>query len=264
MAEKWFKPNYNTWGFSEKEKQQLSEIVLEYEKGFTSKVEFILEELRFDIAIHFSKDANTHALEKYKHDLYFESDFNKGYLDLIYIPEGKGVKISQSTLFYQFAYTHAILKEPYGKGHSILEGVLYYKITDWMLRNGLTPKEVLSIGDINIPGGLDTGPFVDQLSKEFFEYLVNNWLRKEKKLKSALSYIYYRMNQQNEVGKYKITSTQSEYVEYWNRNYGELFLFNEGNSKLDTRFNFRPHEMESKYTTSFNANLEAFNRNTNN
>jgi hypothetical protein len=72
-------------------------------------------------------------------------------------------------------------------------------------------------------------------SEAFFKYLVDNWLKDEPHIITALKHITYKLwykNNYNEI-PFKITSTLTDFANYWNDNYKHLIELNIDNPKLN-------------------------------
>jgi hypothetical protein len=68
-------------------------------------------------------------------------------------------------------------------------------------------------------------------AEQFFKKLVDEWLSKEKNTKTAISYVFFMMwNKTDQLDKldkltYEIVGTQTEFAEFWNFNYKNIYEF---------------------------------------
>lgn len=93
-------------------------------------------------------------------------------------------------------------------------------------------------------------------SEQFFKYLVDVWLKKEKNTKTAINYVFKRMQQKDEQSQFIIRATSTKFALYWNENYGEILNLDTKNPKFK---NIDPYSKENDViTTDYYSNK--FNR----
>jgi len=92
-------------------------------------------------------------------------------------------------------------------------------------------------------------------SECFFNFLISEWIVKEKNKKTAISFIFREMwykNTDSEL-KYKIVCTSTRFAEYWNKEYKEIY------NKLDQKNpKFKKDITNEYYRTSFYDCLKNF------
>jgi hypothetical protein len=97
--------------------------------------------------------------------------------------------------------------------------------------------------------------FNPQIGEDFFEYLVENWIKTESYKKTALSYVFRRMwhGDALEDCLYTIGSTSTKFATYWNNNYSHIGLtIDEKNPK------FKDYISVKRYKIKFDKLLDKF------
>jgi len=117
---------------NKKERKQLVEIRAKLEYFLNNRSEIILEEIRYEIAIHLTRIPNIYELERERANIYRGDNFNRYYLDLLEID--MGVKIITGKLFHEFVYFYGLIKTT-DKGQLVLENLLKFKLIEWSINN---------------------------------------------------------------------------------------------------------------------------------